>query len=194
MRRSLIHIAITLLVLAGMLAYLWLGPVEPAASPDLTLVTVDGETLELQSLRGRPALVTFWASSCGSCIREMPHLVDLYNELSPQGLEIIAIAMYYDPPNRVLALRKAHAIPYTLALDIHSEAARAFGNVRMTPTSFLIAPDGRVVFRKTGVLNMERVRTEILEILESNSSVSRNPPPMSAGAQTSGFPLTDVVG
>jgi len=152
-------------MLLGMLAYLWLAPAAPGASPDISLMTLDGEELQLSSLRGRPLLVTFWATTCSSCVREMPHLIKLYDELAPQGLEIIAIAMDYDPPNRVLAMRKAHNIPYPIALDLDAAAANAFGNVRLTPTSFLVAPDGRIAYRKTGTLDMANLREDILGML-----------------------------
>jgi peroxiredoxin len=102
----------------------------------------------------------------------MPHLVDLYRELSPRGLEIVAIAMHYDPPNQVLAMREARDIPYTVALDIHADAARAFGNVRLTPTAFLIAPDGRIVYHKTGELPFERLRQDIATMLEQSTQGS----------------------
>jgi hypothetical protein len=74
--------------------------------------------------------------------------------------------MDYDPPNRVLAMSKTRNIPYPIALDIHANAARAFGNVRLTPTSFLIAPDGRIVYQKIGTINMARLREDILGLLD----------------------------
>ena len=157
-------------VLVATLGYFWLAPAGLKSRPDITVVTVDGEELALANLRGKPLLVTFWATSCHLCVREIPHLIQLYKELSPRGLEIIAIAMYHDPPNRVLAMRKARGIPYTIALDIHADAARAFGNVRLTPSSFLIAPDGRIVYRKTGEMNMDLLRQDILSLLEKSQT------------------------
>jgi len=158
------------LTLLGTLGYLWLAPASLKTSPDINLVTIDGEQLQLASLRGKPLLVVFWATTCPACIREVPHLVALYDELSPQGLEIIAIAMAYDPPNQVLTMRNARNIPYHVALDIHAEAARAFGNVRLTPTAFLIAPDGRIVQRKTGEMNMAKLRQKILGMLQTTQA------------------------
>ena len=151
--------------LLGLLAYYWLAPDGLKTRPDIGLMTIDGEELRLASLQGRPVLVTFWATTCNSCIREMPHLIELYDELAPLGLEIIGIAMDYDPPNRVVAMRKARNIPYPIALDLNADAARAFGNVRLTPTSFLIAPDGRIVYRKTGSMDMSRLRVDIRGML-----------------------------
>ena len=157
-------------ILAGVLAlvlvvgavFLWLRPGDLQATPDITVVTADGRELALASLHGRPLLITFWATTCQSCVKEIPHLIDLYRDLSPRGLEVVAIAMPYDPPSRVLAMRQARAIPYTVALDIDADAARAFGDVRLTPTTFLIAPDGRVVYRTIGPINMDRLRQDIL--------------------------------
>jgi len=157
------------LLLVAAAALVWLIPGDPDTVPDIAVVTVDGKQLALTSLQGKPVLVTFWATSCRICIREIPHLADLYRELSPRGLEIVAIAMYYDPPNQVLAMREARNIPYIVALDIDADAARAFGNVRLTPTAFLIAPDGRIVYHKTGALPFARLRQDIATMLELQS-------------------------
>lgn len=158
-------ITLCALVLLGSLAWFWFTPASLKASPNISLMTIKGEEIQLESLRGKPLLVTFWATTCPGCLKEIPHLIELYDELAPQGLEIIGIAMDYDPPNRVLALSKARNIPYPIALDIHADAARAFGNVRLTPTSFLIAPDGRIVYQKIGTINMVRLREDILGML-----------------------------
>ena len=155
--------------LLGVFAWVWLAPAGLKDSPDITLLTIDGEELQLASLRGQPLLLTFWATSCPGCIREMPHLIELYEELSPQGLEVIGVAMSYDKPSHVLSMRKARNIPYPVALDIHGAAAQAFGNVRLTPTSFLIAPDGRIIFQKIGEMDMPKLRNNILTMLQQAS-------------------------
>ena len=152
--------------LLGTLAWVWLAPAGLKDSPEITLLTIDGEELPLASLRGNPLLLTFWATSCPGCIKEMPHLIDLYEELSPQGLQIIGVAMSYDKPSHVLSMRKSRNIPYPVALDIHGAAAQAFGNVRLTPTSFLIAPDGRIIFQKIGEMDMPELRNNILTMLQ----------------------------
>ena len=155
--------------LLGVFAWVWLAPAGLKDSPDITLLTIDGEELQLASLRGQPLLLTFWATSCPGCIREMPHLIELYEELSPQGLEVIGVAMSYDKPSHVLSMRKARNIPYPVALDIHGAAAQAFGNVRLTPTSFLISPDGRIVSQKIGEMDMPKLRNNILTMLQQAS-------------------------
>jgi len=163
-------ITLCALTLLATLVYLWLAPAGMKHSPDITLTTIKGEKLQLASYQGRPVLVTFWATTCPGCIKEMPHLIELYEELHPRGLEMISITMDYDPPNQVLAMSKARDIPYHVALDIQAQAARAFGDVRLTPTSFLIAPDGLIVYQKTGEMDIARVRQDILEMLEARAA------------------------
>ncbi|MGD8630054.1 MAG: TlpA disulfide reductase family protein [Gammaproteobacteria bacterium] len=162
--RNLIVWPLVLLAIAAA-GYYRLLPPRLAQAPDISLLSVDGEALRLPAYRGRPVLVTFWSTTCPSCVREIPHLSELYRDLAPQGLEIIGITTAYDPPNRVLEMRESHDIPYPVALDMHADAAHAFGNVRVTPTSFLIAPDGRVVLSRVGRLNMTGLRREILAMI-----------------------------
>lgn len=155
------------LVLVGALAYVWMSPEGLKRAPEVALRTLDGKEINLAGLRGKPVLVTFWATSCPGCVKEIPHLIELYRDFAPQGLQLVAVAMDYDPPDHVLAMRDARQIPYPIALDIEGVAARAFGNVRLTPTSFLIAPDGRIVRQKIGEMEMADVRAQIRAMLDT---------------------------
>lgn len=134
-------------------------------APEVTFVLTDGRTLSLDSLRGRPVLITFWASTCPSCLAEMPHLAELYREFSPSGLELIGVAMPYDPPPVVLGLVRRRALPYPIALDLESKVVQAFGNVRVTPTSVLISPAGEIVFKHTGTLDMGTLRATLRNLV-----------------------------
>ncbi len=157
-------------------AAVWIGL--PHASlqqaPDIALHIIDGRSIDLQKLHGRPTVVTFWATSCAICIEKVPALKALYRSLNPRGLELIAVAMAYDPPNRILAFSKKNNIPYPIALDIDGAAARAFDDVALTPTTFLIAPGGKIVFSKTGSFNIDDLRKKIVELLPAEKPVARN--------------------
>jgi peroxiredoxin len=166
MKSRRVLISLCAVTLVAVYAYLGQKSSGLEEIPDITVVTTTGEKIALAGMRGEPLLVTFWATTCATCLEEMPHLVDLYRELSPRGLKVIGIAIFYDPPNRVLALQESRSIPYTIALDIDAHAARAFGDVNLTPTTFLIAPDGRVVYQKTGSMDVDMVRNEILAMLK----------------------------
>ena len=176
MKSRTVLISLCAITLAAVSGYLWLKSAGLQEAPDITVVTTSGERIALAGMRGKPLLVTFWATTCTSCMEEIPRLIDLYHEMSPQGLKVIGIAMFYDPPNRVLAMQESRSIPYTIAFDIDAHAALAFGDVELTPTTFLIAPDGRVVYQKTGTLDMDRVRNAILTMLKQ----SQTSPPVAA--------------
>ena len=173
-KRALLTSLLVLLAIVAAGYYRFMPP-RLANAPDISLLSVEGKELRLTSYRGRPLLVTFWSITCPSCVREIPHLIELYHELAPRGLEIIGIAMAHDPPDQVLAMRKSHGMPYPVALDIHGDAARAFDNVRLTPTSFLVATDGRIVQRKIGQLDIAGLRSEILAMIEQQADTVMDP-------------------
>ncbi|MDG4595822.1 MAG: TlpA disulfide reductase family protein [Candidatus Contendobacter sp.] len=146
-------------------AAVWLMPAGLRQAPPLVGQTLDGRTLSLEQLRGKPVLVTFWATTCPSCVEEMPHLIELYRELHPKGLEIIGVAMAYDPPEQVRTLARQRQIPYPIVLDTQARIAREFDNVRLTPTTVLISPDGRIVHYRLGLLDLPKLRETIREML-----------------------------
>lgn len=130
-------------------------------SPDVTFTTITGKKIALKELRGKPVIVTFWATDCPGCIKEIPHLIDLYTQYHKQGLEIIAVAMYYDPPNHVVTMTEDHQLPYNVALDLKAEHAHAFGDVQLIPSTFLISPDGLITLKKTGAFDPAEMKARI---------------------------------
>ena len=146
-------------------AAVWLMPVGMRQAPPLVGQTLDGRTLTLEQLRGKPVLVTFWATTCPSCIEEVPHLITLYQELNPNGLEIIGGAMAYDPPEQVRAMAVQRQIPYPIVMDRQERIAQAYDNVRLTPTTVLISPEGQIVQYQLGLLNMPKLRETIRGML-----------------------------
>lgn len=153
-----------------LLAYFWFSASGLKAVPDLELTTITGEKITLESLRGRPLLITFWATSCSGCIREIPHLIEIYKKYSPQGLKIIAISMPYDRPDFVMRMAKQKALPYTVAMDINKQAVKAFGDVQLTPTTFLIDTNGIIVRQKIGEFNMQVFTAHIERLLATIST------------------------
>jgi len=164
-------IGVVVLLVVAVLGWAWLAPTGLQRAPDITVTTVDRRSISLAGLRGQPVLVTFWATTCPGCMKEMPHLISLYRELAPRGLEIIGVAMSYDPVADVIALSKQRAIPYPIAHDTRNLAAQAFGDVRLTPTNILIDPDGFIVQQHIGEMDMVQVRAKILAMLEQSKAL-----------------------
>lgn len=160
MKRTNALILCALAVIAVM-AWLWLSNPGLGSAPAITFHAIDGRQIALRQLTGKPVLVNFWATSCPGCVKEMPALAALHQELGARGFTIIGVAMAYDPPDQVLRMVKEKQIPYPIALDTAGEIARDFGNVMLTPTSFLIAPDGHVVQQVVGELDIDSVRRQV---------------------------------
>lgn len=131
------------------------------AAPAVVFSTLTGEKITLANLRGKVVLVNFWATSCPGCVKEMPGMVETYNQYKEKGFEIIAVAMPYDPPNYVLKFVQDKQLPFPVALDIKGEAVAAFGNVTLTPTSFLIARDGSLIEKKIGELDFVKLKAQL---------------------------------
>lgn len=146
--------ATLLLAIAGALAFALL--VKPAA-PDASFVTLEGKSVSMADLRGKVVLVNFWATSCPGCIKEMPDLIETYNQYKGKGFEIVAVAMQYDPPSYVLNFVQTRQLPFPVVLDVKGEHARAFGNVQVTPTAFLIGKKGEVLEQTLGELDFPQL-------------------------------------
>jgi len=151
-----------LVVLAGGAALLLTGGQE---APKATFTLLSGEKLALDGLKGKVVLVNFWATSCPGCIREMPQLVETYNKYQGKGFETVAVAMSYDPPEYVRAFADKSRLPFKVALDADGTAAKAFGEVRLTPTSFVLDKEGRVVQRILGEPDFAKLHQLIEEKL-----------------------------
>ena len=136
------------LLIVGFAAAWWLA--RPAIAPEARFITLGGETLSTSQLRGKVVLVEFWATTCGICVKSMPRMVDTYRRFAPQGFELVAVAMQSDHPNNVAAFAQKRALPFKVALDGDGDVAKQFGRVRITPTSFLIDKNGRVLKEYVG--------------------------------------------
>lgn len=155
------------LALAGAIAAVLLTPAAQRSAPELVMTSMQGKKIDLKALRGRPVLVNFWATSCKTCVKELPDLIALYKDLNPRGLEIIGIAMSYDPPLFVENMMKARKIPYPIISDISQQAQKAFGIENpLTPDFYLISPEGKITFHKWGLLDFKDLRRRITAMLE----------------------------
>lgn len=156
-------------VVAGALAFaafaIWSA--KPAA-PQVTFVSLQGEKITTADLRGKVVLVNFWATDCATCVKEMPEVVATYNKYHGQGFETIAVAMKHDPPNYVLNYTEKNRLPFKVALDPQGDLARAFGEVKLTPTTFIIDKQGRLVMRILGEPDFARLHALLEEKLRES--------------------------
>lgn len=136
--------------LAGLGAAAYFSLNSHDSAPDVTFTSIKGEKITLASLRGKVVMVNFWATSCTTCVGEMPKMIETYNKYKSQGLEFVAVAMKYDPPNYVVNFAQTRQLPFKVALDVTGDAAKAYGDVALTPTTFLIDKQGKIIKRYVG--------------------------------------------
>ena len=135
-------------LLIAAVAYFTLSAQQPA--PSVTFTGLDGQKFTSESLKGKVVMVNFWATSCVTCIKEMPQMTETYNKYKDQGLEFVAVAMSYDPPNYVLNYTETRKLPFKVALDPQGELAKSFGDVKLTPTTNVIDKEGKIIKRYVG--------------------------------------------
>ena len=141
----------SLLTILGIVLFAALSLFKKESAPAVSFRTLNGEQIAMESLRGKVVLVNFWATSCSTCVQEMPEMVETYKKYSDRGLEFIAVAMSYDPPNYVLNYSESRQLPFKVALDSDGQVAKSFGDVKLTPTTFVIGKDGSILKRYVGI-------------------------------------------
>jgi len=147
MKKALIGIAAALALIGF---GVWQFSAGAQTAPEVTFTSLTGEKITTRDLRGKVVLVKFWATSCVTCIAQMPDTIQNYNDLKAKGFDTIAVAMQYDPPNYVKNFAETRNLPFTVAIDAQGEIAKAFGDVKLTPTAFLIDKEGHIIKRYLG--------------------------------------------
>ena len=137
-----------------------------ALAPDVNYTLLDGTPGRTAALRGQVWLVNFWATSCGPCVRDMPALAALHRQFAPRGLQTLAVAMQYDPPAAVSHFAQSRQLPFGVVIDNTGAMARAFGDVRVTPTTIVVDRQGRVALRSVGAGHGSRVQALLSRLLD----------------------------
>ena len=146
-----LFIAIALAFVLGLAAMIgWRVTAAPDLAPEVTYGLIDGTKLTTTGLKGKVVLVNFWATSCVTCVAEMPQLAQTHQKFAARGFETIAVAMSYDRADYVLNFVKTRALPFKVALDVDGNVAEKFNKVKVTPTSLLIDAKGRILRRWVG--------------------------------------------
>ena len=146
---------------AAALLWLLLQATQAVSAPAVTFNLIDGRQIPLAEHRGRPAIVTFWATSCTVCMAEMADWEVLYQRHRQQGLRLFAVAMPYDRADWVLAFAERFNWSFPIALDPMGQVTTAFGDVDITPITFLISPTGEITQQLVGQVDFEELNKKL---------------------------------
>ena len=128
------------------------GPTLPPNVLNAELKTVNGNSIKLSDYSGKVLIVNLWATWCGPCRMEIPELVKLYNELKPQGFEIVGLSTE-DPDETGDSVRdfvRTFQMSYAVGWSPQDVSIALMRGNNAIPQSFLVARDGRILKRFVG--------------------------------------------
>jgi thiol-disulfide isomerase/thioredoxin len=110
---------------------------QPGLPPSLAITSLADVRFDVTA-SDKPVLVSFWATTCAVCIREMPQLIQFQKDHELYGLKVVAVAMPYDKPLSVLEFAKSRQFALHYAIDLDGKINRAFGGIQETPTALIV--------------------------------------------------------
>jgi thiol-disulfide isomerase/thioredoxin len=157
-------------------------PAFPLADYNFVLRSLQGETIHLESLKGKLIFLNLWATWCPPCLAEMPGIQDLYEKVGSDQIAFVMVSLDEDPAKASkFVARKGYTFPvYTPASQMPT-LYRA-GNV--IPATFVISPQGQVVVQKDGMADYDskEFREFLLQLAKSaNQNTSPVPSPKGEG-------------
>lgn len=123
-------------------------PPAGAAAPDFTLPRLSGPNLRLKEQRGNVVMVNFWATWCGPCRVEMPHLARLYEKYRGSGFVVLAVNIDEDP-RKAASLAGQLGMTFPVLLDTEKKVSRLY-DLSTMPSTVLIDRDGKVRYVHRG--------------------------------------------
>ena len=145
-----------------------LGACSSDRAPESSYVLLDGTKITTTQLQGKVFLVNFWATSCTTCVAEMPELIATHNKFKERGFDTLAVAMSYDPPSYVVNFAQTRQLPFKVAIDNTGAAAKAWGDIQLTPTTFVVNKRGEIVKRYVGTPNFDELHQLIEQLLAAS--------------------------
>lgn len=142
-------------------------------APDFVLKDIDGKTVKLSDFHGKAVVLNFWATWCPPCKTEMPWLVDLQQQYSPEGLTVVGVALDEAGDDEIAKFARDMKLNYPVLIG-DDKTSDAYGSVQMLPTTFYIDREGKIVARVIGLTGKREIEDNMKEALKGLSQASND--------------------
>ena len=146
---------------------------------DFTLRDLTNKQVTLSDYRGKIVLINFWATYCGPCMVEMPHLQKMYAELQDRGFEVLSISIdEARQASMVNAISKRNRLTFPVLLDKDTSVVSQYNPAKVLPYTILLDADGRIhtIHQGYNPGDEAALKEEILALLDASNTPPSNPP------------------
>ena len=139
-------------------------PTTEIMAPDFTLTDLDGTMRSLSEFQGQVVMLNFWASWCGFCRSEIPHMNTVYADLADEGFEIVAVSLG-EEPDHLRQFAAENEMEFPILADVDGITVPIYG-IQSVPTSFFLDREGRLREAYGGAIDEETLRTIVESLLD----------------------------
>lgn len=128
----------------------------PAWAVDYQLPDIDGQVQSLDQYKGKWLIVNYWATWCGTCVKELPDLISLHEDHREGDIAVVGINFETISPDRLKAFVAKHSIPYQV-LRTEPIPVTPLGPVPALPATYIIDPNGKAVAGEVGIVTQKNL-------------------------------------
>lgn len=132
----------------------------PTPFSGLNYIDKDGKATALNASQHALTIVHFWATWCTPCIAELPEVDALHQELTPKGVQVLAIALDGAKPQKILDFYAKHGIRHLPFAADKDNGALTVAKVKQLPATLFLNRDGKLIARADGVVDWESAQTK----------------------------------
>ena len=136
---GILFLLLVLISSAGVVSF---AKINADLAPDFTLKSASGKNIRLSELKGRIVMLNFWATWCGPCAEEIPHLNELHDSLDPYDFELLGINIDEDQ-SKAIHLAKKLEVNFPVLFDEDKNVSRSF-DIKAMPTTIIIDRAGKI--------------------------------------------------
>ena len=147
-------------------------PAKSGLAPDFALQSIDGKTVRLSDLRGKPVVLNFWATWCAPCKIEMPWFVELQKKYESAGVQFLGVAMDDASTKDIAEFAQSMNVNYPILIGKEA-VGDAYGGVQFLPETFYIGRDGKIVDKAFGLKGRGEIEDAIKKIVGSGTVANK---------------------